>query len=355
MKDVKLKLSHYLRISYLYTMIVILTTEDDHSTCEVIDWLMAYHMPYVRINENDLVDVQLVSGDNQGFDFALGLSDRVIRLSEIDSFWFRRGWLNIGQVTPASISGLSPELIRQIRRHLQKERTELQDFLGHLLATKHALGHPVQDQINKMIILWQAQALGIKIPAFAITQYAKQVQHALQTQPLITKGIQGVANFEANGKMYGNYTEAVDQTAVEHWGDTFFPSLFQEKLNKVYELRIFYLQGKFYAMAIFSQNDPQTSVDFRRYNNERPNRVVPYQLPSELEHRLDKLMQAIPLNTGSIDLVYTQEHEYVFLEVNPIGQFGMVSHPCNYNLEQAIAQFLTKSPHNENQPNITTN
>lgn len=337
-------------------MIVILTTEDDHSTHEVIDWLIAYNKPYLRINENDLVDVQLVSGNNQGFDFALGLAHRVIRFSEIDSFWFRRGWFNIAPFKFDAISELGPTLTHQIGRHLQKERMELQDFLGHLLATKPALGHPVKDRVNKMINLWQAQALGIKIPAFTITQHSSQVQAALQVQPLITKGIEGVANFEANDEMYGNYTEEVNQNAIKCWGSSFFPSLFQEKLDKMYELRIFYLQGKFYPMAIFSQNDPQTSVDFRRYNNERPNRVVPYVLPVELEHRLEKLMQAIPLNTGSVDMVYTQDNEYVFLEVNPIGQFGMVSHPCNYHLEQAIAQFLTKKlPHNENQPNFTTN
>ncbi|OJJ21768.1 grasp-with-spasm system ATP-grasp peptide maturase [marine bacterium AO1-C] len=330
-------------------MIVILTTEDDHSTCEVIDWLIAYNKPYIRVNENDLIDVHWVSGADQGFDFVLKFSDQVIRLSEIKSFWFRRGWLHIGPMPLTSTSGFSPELNRQILRHLQKEQIELQDFLGHLLATKHALGHPVQDQVNKMINLWQAQSVGIKIPSFTITQQAQQVQNALQTQPLITKGIQGVANFEADGEMYGNYTESVDQTAIDQWGRTFFPSLFQEKLDKMYELRIFYLKGKFYPMAIFSQNDPQTSVDFRRYNEKCPNRVVPYLLPQSLEQRLEKLMQMIPLSTGSIDMVYTKANEYVFLEVNPIGQFGMVSHPCNYQLEQAIAQFLSEPFLYENQ------
>ena len=33
----------------------------------------------------------------------------------------------------------------------------------------------------------------------------------------------------------------------------------------------------------------------------------------------------------------------VFLEVNPVGQFGMVSLPCNYQLEKRIAQYLIAS------------
>jgi hypothetical protein len=35
--------------------------------------------------------------------------------------------------------------------------------------------------------------------------------------------------------------------------------------------------------------------------------------------------------------------ELVFLEINPVGQFGMVSHPCNYYLEKRIAQNLINS------------
>ena len=34
--------------------------------------------------------------------------------------------------------------------------------------------------------------------------------------------------------------------------------------------------GTFYSSAIFSQNDPKTSVDFRNYNKDKPNRTPPY-------------------------------------------------------------------------------
>jgi len=46
------------------------------------------------------------------------------------------------------------------------------------------------------------------------------------------------------------------------------------------------------------------------------------------------------LNSGSIDILVTPNNEYVFLEVNPVGQFGMVSQPCNYYLEKRIAERL---------------
>ena len=93
-------------------------------------------------------------------------------------------------------------------------------------------------------------------------------------------------------------------------------------------------------MAIFSQNDKQTKVDFRNYNDNKPNRYVPYVLPKNIELKITQLMQKLDLNTGSVDLIKNHDGNYVFLEINPVGQFGMVSEPCNYYLEKIIAEYL---------------
>ena len=93
-------------------------------------------------------------------------------------------------------------------------------------------------------------------------------------------------------------------------------------------------------MAIFSQNDEQTQLDYRNYNRVKPNRNIPYILPKDIETKLQKLMDKLDLNTGSIDMMVTTEGEYVFLEVNPTGQFGWVSENCNYYLEEKIAHCL---------------
>ena len=120
----------------------------------------------------------------------------------------------------------------------------------------------------------------------------------------------------------------------------FFPSLFQVEVKKDYELRIFYLRGDFYAMAIFSQEYEMARTDFRKYSGEKPLKCVPYSLPDEIKKKLKKLMDMLSLNTGSIDMIVDTAQKYYFLEVNPSGQFGMTSEPCNYYLEKKIAQYL---------------
>jgi D-alanine-D-alanine ligase-like ATP-grasp enzyme len=65
-------------------------------------------------------------------------------------------------------------------------------------------------------------------------------------------------------------------------------------------------------------------------------------LPSSLQEQLKTLMNKNRLDSGSFDIILTPESEYIFLEVNPIGQFQWLSRNCNYFLEKEIAELLIK-------------
>ena len=99
------------------------------------------------------------------------------------------------------------------------------------------------------------------------------------------------------------------------------------------------MNGKIWSFAIFSQKDEQTKIDFRRYNIKNPNRNVRYNLPTEIERKIDILMKSLDLNCGSLDFLKNAD-KYYFLEVNPIGQFLGLSAKCNYSLEREIASYL---------------
>jgi len=99
-------------------------------------------------------------------------------------------------------------------------------------------------------------------------------------------------------------------------------------------------ERKFSQWQFFPKNDPKTLQDFRRYNYQNPNRFVPFNLPSQIESKIFCLMDELDLQTGSIDLIKDTTGKYYFLEINPNGQYGMVSKPCNYFLEREIAEYL---------------
>ncbi|HQB76850.1 MAG TPA: grasp-with-spasm system ATP-grasp peptide maturase, partial [Tenuifilaceae bacterium] len=58
-------------------------------------------------------------------------------------------------------------------------------------------------------------------------------------------------------------------------------------------------------------------------------------------NKLNKLMKELGLDTGSIDMIVTEKREFIFLEVNPIGNIEMVSKNCNYPIERDIAKHIS--------------
>ncbi|WP_238586871.1 hypothetical protein [Chryseobacterium sp. Leaf405] len=131
------------------------------------------------------------------------------------------------------------------------------------------------------------------------------------------------------------YTSIVEKKENED----FFITFFQEKIEKDFEIRSFYLKGEIWSMAIFSQNDDNTKVDSRKYNGKIINRNVRYNLPKDLEEKIILLMNKLDLSSGSLDFIKSG-NKFYFLEVNPVGQFGNVSFYCNYDLAYKLAENL---------------
>ncbi len=65
-------------------------------------------------------------------------------------------------------------------------------------------------------------------------------------------------------------------------------------------------------MAIFSQNNAKTNIDFRNYDTENPNRTVPYKLSNKMNEKIDNLMKLLGLNTGSIDILVDKNLNHYF-------------------------------------------
>ncbi len=321
-------------------MVLIFSDNDDGSTNEVIEWLDAFGTQWFRINESDQVDlVTLNVQNNQLTRFELLVNDRVIDLTQCTSYWYRRGFLN-WSCRPKNISSLVEQ---QLAQHLEAELKNLDDFVHRYLEdSKTGINAYTRSVNNKTYYQFAAAKAGLNVPDTLITTRKREIQ-AFVAKPgrVITKSINEGLVFFNNG--YGAYSETAEMGAETLAGlsDTFFPSLVQKYVDKFAELRIFFIHDQIAAMAIFSQQNEQTKLDYRNYDRVKPNRNVPFELPADIKDKIIRFMNAIQLNCGSIDMIVTPGNEYVFLEVNPIGQFGMVSGPCHYNLEKLIAQYLS--------------
>ena len=320
-------------------MVLIMSRDNDYSTIQITQWLKYFGMPFIRINQEDSYKITKIEiGDKIDFELCSNLGLNIF-FSNIKSVWYRRGHLNFIYNLNCDI----PLDLRQYSKiHLIDELKILEEYFYFLMNELPHLGSFQTRGMNKLEVLYKAKQIGITIPKTSVVDSSDYLD---KSQSTITKNISESYMPHTSYGGYITYTEDVNVEFLTQ--QKFFPSLFQEKHEKEADIRIFYIDGKFYSMAIRSQENEQTATDFRKYLKQNPNRKFPFKLSIDLESKLSKLMRELNLETGSIDMILTKNGKFIFLEVNPIGQFGMTSYPCNYYLEKIIAKHLIKISENE--------
>jgi ATP-GRASP peptide maturase of grasp-with-spasm system len=321
--------------------IIILTDPHDISTDQVINWIDYWKQTYLRINSGDLFDEFCKFKINDSMENQLNhyvtIRGYKVNLSQVKSVWYRRSILDsINEVYSDDL-----EVHNQIKSFVIYELRYGTFMFYRLLEDAYWINKPWNSNNDKLYTLLVAKRIGIKVPETIVTNNREEVKQFLKkNKSIIIKPIYNVEPIIYQEEAYVTFTKMFFYEDLEKLKDRFFPTLFQEKIEKYLDIRVFYLDGLFYSMAIFSQLDSQTKLDFRKYNSDKPNRMVPFKLPKNIEIKLNKLMNYMKLNSGSIDMIMNENNDYYFLEVNPVGQFGMVSINCNYFLEKLIAKHL---------------
>lgn len=319
--------------------IIILTTYYDESVDEVIDWIHYYKKKALRIISDDVINIKdlfYYKINQHQFSFKIKFNSNI---KNICAVWIRKGAAS----NIANLDSIGDQHIKkQISNHLFFEVNEAKIcFVNALEKNYKTLGTIPGMKRDKITQLLIARESGLVVPETIITNSkAELINFKNKRKSIITKCIKDSCFMRFEDATYGQFTEIVPDEIIEKLPDFFAPSMSQECLGKDYDIRIFYINGEIYAMAIITNNK---NIDFRKDYLRSNIRYVPYKLPVSIQKKVKSFMKNIRLNTGSIDMVKTKNGRFVFIEVNPSGQFGMVSYPCNYYIEQKIADFLCKN------------
>jgi glutathione synthase/RimK-type ligase-like ATP-grasp enzyme len=114
------------------------------------------------------------------------------------------------------------------------------------------------------------------------------------------------------------------------------PTLFQEQIVAPYELRITVVGRKVFA----AEFPVETGVTDARRLLDVP--YKPHSLPQDVEALLLRLMDELNVQYGTIDMKLREDGEYVFLELNPQGQFLYVEIKTGQPITRAMAEFLSE-------------
>jgi glutathione synthase/RimK-type ligase-like ATP-grasp enzyme len=136
------------------------------------------------------------------------------------------------------------------------------------------------------------------------------------------------------------YTSQVLAEHLDHLCEArLSPAIYQELIEKRSDVRVTYVGGRLFVAEIDSQTDDAAKLDWRRTQNPNlPHRRA--ELPANVCENLLQLLVRLRLEYGAIDLIRTLDDEYVFLEINPNGQWQWLDDMLEMGITDSIVGWL---------------
>jgi glutathione synthase/RimK-type ligase-like ATP-grasp enzyme len=323
-------------------MVLIITQSNDPHTDQVIKRLQQAGIPSVRFEPDKFPTQSVIT-----MTFGNGKSSKVLHTSRVEdaidlddvkSVWKRR----MRSVNPSNaLSEIDAAFSRRESEHIVRG-------LWHLLKDRFWV-NPFENDLaahSKPYQLEIASQLGMTIPATLVTNDPDQIEDFFErcSGKMIYKPFQ-FHSIHLEGVTHIVYTSMVSRQDMLDFRSSIelAPNLFQEYIPKHSELRVTMFGHDIVAVEIDSQATSTTQIDWRRYAEGTPHR--PYQLPSYVEDQLREYMDRLGLVFGCIDMILTPDGRYVFLEVNPSGQWYWLEEILDIPLADKFTKLLT-SPMN---------
>jgi len=197
---------------------------------------------------------------------------------------------------------------------------------------------------NKLLQLKVAARLGWRVPRTVVTNspddflaFYEEAEGRMVTK--LAAGATAKAQTHVGDK-FPSYTHVVQRRDLPTFRSVrFAPITLQEYIRKRVELRITVVGSDVFAAEIDSQVSARSRDDWRHHDLD-PDMYRVHALPAEVEARCVRLVRELHLCYGALDVVLTPEGEYVFIEVNPNGQWLWIEDHTGLPIAAAIAQYL---------------
>ncbi|QHI36884.1 hypothetical protein IMCC3317_22540 [Kordia antarctica] len=326
-------------------MILILGTSSyEQGTNPVLDWLIYLKADFIKLTIEDVFinfeDINVDINNQQ-------LSYNNISLNEsVNVVWYRH-FMKPQQF----VSSEDSKFYSKLNKELHSEVKFFTQFMYECLKDKKWVSSYPSIYLNKLTVLNHAEKYGIRVPSSKILNTKKHAAQFLEectSESLIVKQFSDHSRgyYVDNDTSYFSFAKALKNDDIATLATSFFPTLFQEKIDTDYEIRVFYIDGQFYASAILCDAGYNTD-DRKKIMSQSNIHHVAYELPEILKQQLTRLMNTIDLAMGAIDLIKSKSGKYYFLEVNPIGQYLYESEKCNLHIAKNIAEYLIKQDKKE--------
>ena len=200
------------------------------------------------------------------------------------------------------------------------------------------VNHPLRDQAaaHKVYQLKVARDVGLATPLTLVTNdpdEARAMSQALGPDKTVYKAFSATEQHWRETRLL----KADERALLDNV--RFAPLIFQEYVPAEVDLRVTILGKDVFAAAIHSQ-ETSYAVDFRM--DMAAARVRAFELPDRVAEGLHALMDRLGLVYGAIDMRLTPDGEFVFLEINPAGQWLFIEERTGQPITQTFVRLLAE-------------
>lgn len=205
-----------------------------------------------------------------------------------------------------------------------------------LWVNKPSVCHQTASVIQQLDI---AKRLGFKIPATILTN---QIQDLKNFSTKFSKVIIKPGNLPGiRTKGRRMLVRLVDVNLINKEVLLNAPCLFQEYIEKDYEIRVHVIGKEVLACKIDSQKSIKTKIDWRNYDlKSTPHESI--SLKNDLSEKCRRVVQKMGLQMGIIDLIRTPSGETFFLECNSQGHWIWIEELTGLPITDKICELLTQ-------------
>ncbi len=310
-------------------MILIISSPDDIHAQAVVKELAKQRVTDVRIlNLSDFpmrMHMELYLRNGQNSDFSLTFADGYrLPMSAVRAVWWRR---------PQAF-GLPQDMADATFRQFAMSEAATA-FQGMWQASSALWVNNIMRDAAAAHKPWQlvvAQEIGLYIPETLITNSPDEARQFWAKYP-------GEIVYKAfSASSYAWRETRILRPEEEQLADKvqYSPVIFQRYVPAVVDLRITVIGDQIFAAEAHSQQG-EYKIDVR-FNTNIP--YKPHILPPDIQEKLLVFMRRLGLEYGAIDMRLTPGGHYVFLEINPAGQFLYVEMAAGLPIAAALAHHL---------------
>lgn len=300
-------------------MIIVLSNSLDVTSDYVCSRLEHEGFDYIRLNTDYLIEkTALLYKFNY---FSLSIDNQTLIPDNVNSVWYRRP---------------QPLKLPEGRRFEKGEQAHtlsewsaaIEGFLSHI-PTHYWINHPRNNASasSKLEQLSRAKKFGLTIPRTLVTQFFQEViqfwtecNGKIVIKP-ISHGYIERDNPQEDTVIFTNEF-TLDKLKENREVLYLCPTLFQEKVKKICDVRVNVIDNEVIATAIYaSERDKLQTIDIRR-NNMQYVRYKSIKLPYSLKISLLDICRSYNLRFAAIDMAVDTDYKWLFFEINPNGQWA---------------------------------